>query len=523
MPNLTLGSLFSGSGGFELAAKHVGITPIWASEIEPFAIRVTTKRLPEVQHFGNIEDLSGRTLPPVDIITFGSPCQDMSIAGKREGLSGSRSNLFYEAVRIIQEMREETHGNYPTYCVWENVPGVFSSGGREDFRIVLESLCRIKDKTISVPASSKWTNAGTIMGDGYSIAWRLLDAQYFGVPQRRKRIYLIADFAGQGAGKILFESDGLPGNSSKGIGARQSTAGRSERSAGDASTLCLMDQGGSRMDVIKNRTNTLRAKANHPPLVFENHPQDARVTGPLEKAPATTARYGTGGGNTPLIAEPKTLKIRSGKEGGGKGALVQDNLSATISTHNDQTLFEPVAYGFNAVHKESGAGRFGYKTDLSKTLDTSGISPTCNQGGIAVVFSTSKTSYHTDALQDKANTLVASDYKDPPIINANSGPQYMVRRLTPTECARLMGFPDPWCQDLSEPNPSEDDLVFWREVFLEWQSTQGKTPKPKTDKQLQKWLADPYSDSAEYKLWGNGIALPCAEYVLRAIAENQKK
>ena len=177
--SLTLGSLFDGSGGFPLAGLLAGIVPIWSSEIEPFAIRVTEKRLPQVQHFGNISGLHGAKLPPVDIITFGSPCQDMSIAGKRTGLNGSRSSLFHEAIRIIREMRCASNGKYPRYIVWENVPGAFSSNGGEDFRRVLEAICSVKDSSISIPRpAGKWTKAGEILAESYSLAWRVLDAQY---------------------------------------------------------------------------------------------------------------------------------------------------------------------------------------------------------------------------------------------------------------------------------------------------------------------------------------------------------
>ena len=166
---LTLGSLFDGSGGFPLGGMLAGITPLWASEIEPFAVRVTTKRLLQMKHYGDVSALNGAELPPVDIITFGSPCQDMSIAGKRSGLDGSRSSLFYEAVRIIKEMRCATNGKYPRFCVWENVPGAFSSNKGEDFRCVLESLCRVRDETVSVPRHEKWSAAGNIVADGFSI------------------------------------------------------------------------------------------------------------------------------------------------------------------------------------------------------------------------------------------------------------------------------------------------------------------------------------------------------------------
>ena len=143
---LTLGSLFDGSGGFPLAGILAGVEPVWASEIEPFAIRVTTKRLPKMRHYGDVSGISGADLEPVDIITFGSPCQDLSIAGKRSGLDGSRSGLFFEAVRIVKEMREKTHGEKPRFIVWENVPGAFSSNKGEDFKAVLEEVIRIKEQ-----------------------------------------------------------------------------------------------------------------------------------------------------------------------------------------------------------------------------------------------------------------------------------------------------------------------------------------------------------------------------------------
>ena len=160
MSDMTLGSLFDGSGGFSLGGILAGIKPMWASEIEPFPIRVTTKRLPFIKHYGDVSKMNGADIEPVDIITFGSPCQDMSVAGKRAGLNGSRSNLFYEAIRIVKEMRCATNGEYPRFIVWENVPGVFSSNKGEDFRCVLESICKIKNETVSVPEFKKWQNAG---------------------------------------------------------------------------------------------------------------------------------------------------------------------------------------------------------------------------------------------------------------------------------------------------------------------------------------------------------------------------
>ena len=183
---LTLGSLFDGSGGFPLGGLLCGITPVWASEIEPFPIRVTTKRLPFMKHYGDISQMDGGKIEPVDIITFGSPCTDMSIAGRRAGLDGKQSVLFYQAIRIIQEMRDATHGKYPRYIVWENVPGAFSSNHGEDFKAVLEAVIGIKEPGAQVPMPEKnlWPYADLYMGEQWSVAYRTLDAQHWGVPQR---------------------------------------------------------------------------------------------------------------------------------------------------------------------------------------------------------------------------------------------------------------------------------------------------------------------------------------------------
>lgn len=223
---MKLGSLFDGSGGFPLAGAMHGIEPVWASEIEPFPIRVTKLRFPNMKHMGSVTDVHGDQVEPVDIITFGSPCQDLSVAGKQAGIhEGARSNLFFEAVRIIKEMRNGTSDQYPRFAVWENVPGAFSSNKGADFRAVLEALCGIKEPDVSVPQpETGWKPAGLIVGDGYSIAWRVYDAQYWGVLQRRKRIYLIADFASERAGEIFFEPESVCWNPEESRKARESAA-----------------------------------------------------------------------------------------------------------------------------------------------------------------------------------------------------------------------------------------------------------------------------------------------------------
>nr|DAO66092.1 MAG TPA: Cytosine specific methyltransferase [Caudoviricetes sp.] len=553
---LTLGSLFDGSGGFPLGGLLAGITPVWASEIEPFPIRVTTKRLPFMKHYGDISQMDGGKIEPVDIITFGSPCTDMSIAGRRAGLDGKQSSLFYQAIRIIQEMREATHGRYPRYIVWENVPGAFSSNKGEDFKAVLEAVIGIKEPGAQVPMPEKnlWPYADLYLGEQWSVAYRTLDAQYWGVPQRRRRIYLVADFAGWGAGQVLFESEGLSGYSAEGFRAWQRAAGDSAVGAG-AAGVCLNDQGGSCMDVSSEVAATLRAENHgHPPCVLDaagfctEHSADSRGIGfEQERAPTLragvvpaaialeshpidsrikiaddgtiqtlTSRMGTGGMNVPLV-----LKIRSGCEGGGKGPLIQEDRSATLSCNNDQTLFEPVPFGICSDQSKamlSDNPHAGiYKAQTSRTLDTGGGNPGCNQGGIAVVareksYAMTMNSY-VQVEEEKTPALLSRDYKDPTAVNSG----YTVRRLTPTECARLQGFPDWWCSGLDTPEPTGEDIAFWTEVWETHRRLCNPSVKPKTERQIVKWLRSPHSDAAEYKMWGNGVALPCVWFVLSGI------
>ena len=681
---LTLGSLFDGSGGFPLGGMLAGITPVWASEIEPFPIRVTTRRLPFMKHYGDISKMDGGKIEPVDIITFGSPCTDMSVAGKRAGLDGRQSVLFYQAVRIIKEMRQATNGVYPRYIVWENVPGAFSSNGGEDFRAVLEAVIGIVEPDVpSLPAPEKgrWPYADCIVGDGWSLAYRTLDAQYWGVAQRRRRIYLVADFAGGSAGKILFESEGLSGYSAESFRAWQRAAGSSAEGIGEtggngADGIVLNDQGGSYMVIDNDRAGTLRAEAHgHSPCIMEaagfstehsaksrsigyeeecsptlragvvpaavaleNHPTDGRIK--IEEnntVQPLTSRMGTGGMNVPLL-----LKIRSGCEGGGKGPLIQEDKSATLSCNNDQTLFAPCAWDggqtsptltahnangsqrmpdkdhFNCVlqpfgisSKDSNAMKSAnpksgiYEAKTARTLDKGGGNPTCNQGGIAVVceekdshpavciqgsmigraekngpqgdgineevsFTLNTIDRHavyalttggfSHVSEGKAPTLQSRDYKAAAVVSEpaygigrdafNQGqnakyspsieeevqptlvakgpgavaetvtsddPVYTVRRLTPTECARLQGFPDWWCDGLGTPAPDYEELQHWFEVFETYRKITSPETKPRSLKQIEKWLRDPHSDAAEYKMWGNGVCLNIVVMVMCGI------
>lgn len=475
---LTLGSLFDGSGGFPLAAIFCGIKPIWASEVEPFPIRVTQKNLPQVKHLGDIKDIDGSEIEPVDIISFGSPCQDLSIAGKRAGLEGKKSNLFYEAIRVIKEMRCKSNGKYPRYLLWENVPGAFSSNKGEDFRCVLEEITKIKDSTVKLSRPSRWQSAGEILGDNFSLAWRVLDSKYFGVPQRRRRIFLVADLDGGGSREILFEQKSLSGDTSESCEKGKRNTGAIKESFNK--TICLNDQGGERMDFYNEQSGTLRASGGIAPFVFENHSQDSRYKGPLKETQTLASNLGQGGNNQPFV--------------------VYDIRQTSENTKNERHNI--------------------YECDVSRTIDTSGNTPTRNQGGVAIVediYTMSKNSHFTKADKNILSSLVATDYKDPPLVN-----QRLVRRLTPKECGRLQGFPDYWCDNLGIEDPTDEDLSFWREVFDKDAEIKG-LKKKKTDKQILKWLKNPHTDSAEYKMWGNGIALPCAKYIFKSLVNTVNK
>ncbi len=423
--NLTLGSLFDGSGGFPLAGAMTGITPVWASEIEPFCIRVTTRRFPNMKHYGDISKMNGAEIEPVDIITFGSPCQNLSLAGNRSGLAGEKSSMFFEAIRVIKEMRCATNGKYPRWIVWENVPGALSSAKGQDFRTVLEEICRIKDKAVSVPMpEKKWYTAGEVLGNGYSAAYRILNAQFFGVPQRRRRIFLVADFGGETAGKILFESEGLFRDFTKSRNTWQRAAADAQAGINKPISFepgIMSRVGGHYAD---DCTNTLRSHMgdNQMCVAIENHPNDSRVNIDESGTVQTlTGRAGTGGGNVPMVMaerlpglplsenmgqcllgsdykgvqcvfeEPKTLKVRCGCEGGGKGVLIQDNKSATLACNNDQTVFVPKVYGISAKDsnsmKSDNPNSGIYEADAARTIDGNGGNPSCNQGGMAIVES----------------------------------------------------------------------------------------------------------------------------------------
>ena len=605
---LTLCSLFDGSGGFALGAKLCGIKPVSASEIEPFAIRVTTKRFPQMKHLGDISRIDGAKIDPVDIITFGSPCTDMSVAGKRAGLDGDQSVLFYQAIRIIKEMRRATDGKYPRYIVWENVPGAFSSNKGSDFKAVLDAVVGIAELGTQVPApdEGRWPHADVLLGDGWSVAYRTLDAQYFGVAQRRKRIYLVADFGSERAGEILFEREGVCRDFEPRFPQGQGTAGGAAVGAGGAGyrsrTVAFEPGAASRLGghCWEEFTGTLRADAgdNQTAVVY-----DARGNGDGSVANTLTGDHENRVTDyTALVAEPSAAaKALCAAFMGGQGAnagsvAYSEEVAPTLrgqaggnSVPSVMTAYGICSNASNAMLSSNPHSGF-YKADTARTLDQSGGNPACNQGGIAVcvqgsligreekngpqgsgvnaetAFTLNTADRHavayamtmggfTEILEEQVSTLLARDYKDP---QATFAPQatlvknaafedyqyggyresdtlgtlrtscgggdsvvlknrYIVRRLTPRECALLQGFPSDWCAGLETPAPTEEDIAFWSEVWETHRRIMGTSSRPKSRSQIVKWLWNPHSDSAEYKLWGNGVALPCVCFVMAGI------
>ena len=420
-----------------------------------------------MNHLLNICKLNGAEVEPVDIITFGSPCQDMSVAGKREGMKHSeqgdeettRSGLFYEAIRIIKEMRESTDGEYPKYAVWENVPGAFSSNKGHDFYAALQAFCSICDDTVSIPepydrkrTKLVWNKAGEIVGDNYSIAWRTLDAQYWGVPQRRKRIYLVADFTGRRAGEILFKPESLRGDLQTGNEAGQEVAA---------------DAVGS----IDGSVGAISVDASHADDVVRCE----------DTVPAMQARQYKGGNYVCMATQQG-------------GAEIAENLCPTIT---------------------AAAGMSGNNQPVI-ALQANGI----DRADTAVAAQKTYTMQRSDEYQkcNVASTQSARQYKSATDLVVEKKRKYIIRRLTPTECARLQGFPD-WWSNLAPYNPA--DAEFWEDVRKTHAEINGKKYKPVKD--IRKWYDKLHTDSAEYKMWGNGIALPNAEYVIRGIAEQGAK
>lgn len=435
---MKLMSLFDGSGGFPLVASLCGIEPVYASEVEPYPIAVTKSRFPNMKHLGDVSRIKGAEIEPVDIITFGSPCQDMSVAGKRAGLKHTavgdeettRSGLFMEAIRIIKEMRVKTNGIYPRFAVWENVPGAFSSNRGEDFRLVLEEFIKITEPNAVMPAvpQAGWAYADCISGGGWSIAYRVFDAQYWGVPQRRRRIYLVADFRGECAQEILFKRESLRG---------YFEAGRTPGQGIAADAQNCVDNIGGQTEYARQSDTAPCLKATH----YKNPPCITVSAGFCPEVSAKTRGVGYAEEQSPTLRAGVVPAVVYDARGNGDGQIV-----STITGDHNNTL---------------------------NTIDR------------------------------------------PAAVQA----RYIVRRLTPTECARLQGFPDLWGHLNKKESFTDEEYKFWVEVRNAYAKINNKAVKDYTKAQILTWYNKLHSDSSEYKMWGNGIALPNALYVMQGIAE----
>lgn len=561
---MTLGSLFDGIGGFPLAAVHCGGVPIWASEIEPFPMRVTKLRFPDMIHVGDITKLDGAKLPPVDVICGGSPCQDLSVAGLRKGLAGERSGLFMDQVRIVKEMRAEDERRgvsddfiRPRYLVWENVPGAFSSANGEDFRAVIEEIVHIKDSTCHVPRpdTGRWESAGAaILGDQFSLAWRVLDAQYWGVAQRRRRIFLVADFGGLTAPKILFEQERLLGNPAEGQGQGKgvtTTAGNSSADSGgnrvaeekqvdifafhinqreetinlngisgalmattnmqmqtfvaegmrkfesaekEEECLCLNDQGGERMEVSVDVTATLRAgMSGHPPLVMGIQQGSAGTEETPD--PALTEEAETGGNNQQILFENHGIDARyTGPH------EVAPTMSARYGTGGNNVplvsdMPESYCIAGNIIDREvqNGGNGLGCQPDISYTLTSADRHAVFSRQRSDEFLQNRVTATQSARQHKDATDLVCEPYQN---------------------TVGTIGYTDH--KGINNQYVSEDKCIVENRKLI-------RRLTPLECERLQgfpdHWTDIPgASDSARYKALGNSVAIPCVDFVLRGIA-----
>jgi DNA (cytosine-5)-methyltransferase 1 len=551
---LTLGSLFDGSGGFPLGGLLCGIHPVWASEIEPFPIRVTTERFPWMKHLGDISRVNGGEIEPVDIITFGSPCTDLSIAGRRDGLTGKQSSLFFQAIRIIKEMREASNGTYPRWIIWENVPGAFSSNSGADFGQVLTEIARIAEPeapAVRTAHQAPWPGAGLLLGDGWSLAYRTLDAQWW-VPQRRKRIYLVCDFGSERAADILFEREGVRRDIAPGGFPWEGTAGGAAVGAGAAggalaAGFCTEHSAKARgIGFEEERSPTLRASAIPAAVMaVENHPADNRLKFSRDGLVQTLSRrMGTGGNNTPLVFgigsyDSEGMKSPNHNAGiyeadtartldanGGNPACRQGGMAVVAFTQNQRDEVRDLHDCAGALAAEPGMKQQTYIVEgpaygIGNGQPNQAVLPeqagtlTCMHDAPAVCIDcrNHRAGAVSGTLQAKGNGGQSLNYINPVVTN------YVVRRLTPRECAKLQGFPPDWCAELGTPEPTEEDIAFWAGVFETHRGIMGSGAKPKSRNQIVKWLKNPHSDSAEYKLWGNGVNVQSVLFVMRGIVE----
>lgn len=528
---MTLGSLFDGIAGFPLAAAQNGIKTIWASEIVGDCIDIVKKHFPEIQHLGDITKINGGEIPPVDIISFGSPCQNLSTAGNQKGLDGEKSQLFFEAIRIIYEMRGATNGKYPKYIIWENVAGAFSSNKGQDFRRVLEEITKTY---IPMPNSRRWATSGMVRSVAGSTAWRQLDAQYWGVPQRRKRIYLVHDFNGERATEILFECESVLGYTAQGRTEGKNIAG----SAGNSVEATGTGTAAGFLPLNSGRANGVGYEDEKSPTLTKNPPATVYTI-----AGNAIGRMGRNGGNQlgvgqdisytltaadrHAIAAPEafrlssfggfaegvgTLRASGGDNGGGSETMiVEKNLQfaeayqhhgyrmsktantmtagANSSVRGDTSfVIENNVVCFDDVVKNEDGGYWACicKDCVKKHNISENLLDDAGQGTCSVAGCWNEADYYIDFPQIEEPKEGQRFWKIAKELlqKVTKMVRYRVRRLTPLECERLDGFPDNW----TEYGASGKEM----------------------------------SDKTRYEALGNSIAVPCADRVFAGIIAAEK-
>lgn len=528
---MTLDSLFDGIAGFPLAAAQNGIKTIWASEIVGDCIDIVKKHFPEIQHLGDITKINGGEIPPVDIISFGSPCQNLSTAGNQKGLDGEKSQLFFEAIRIIYEMRGATNGKYPKYIIWENVAGAFSSNKGQDFRRVLEEITKTY---IPMPNSRRWATSGMVRSAAGSTAWRQLDAQYWGVPQRRKRIYLVHNFNGERAPEILFECESVLGYTAQGRTEGKNIAG----SAGNSVEATGTGTAAGFLPLNSGRANGVGYEDEKSPTITKNPPATVYTI-----AGNAIGRMGRNGGNQlgvgqdisytltaadrHAIAAPEafrlssfggftegvgTLRASGGDNGGGSETMiVEKNLQfaeayqhhgyrmsktantmtagANSSVRGDTSfVIENNVVCFDDVVKNED-GRYWAcicKDCVKKHNISENLLDDAGQGTCSVAGCWNEADYYIDFPQIEEPKEGQRFWKIAKELlqKVTKMVRYRVRRLTPLECERLDGFPDNW----TEYGASGKEM----------------------------------SDKTRYEALGNSIAVPCADRVFAGIIAAEK-
>ena len=407
-------------------------------------------------HAGDVTQLHGGKLPPVDIVTFGSPCQGLSLAGQRRGLADERSGLFMEAIRIIDEMREATHDRYPRFALFENVPGALSSAGGRDFAAVLQSFTKAQ---IPMPYSGRWANAGMVRGGGVDLAWCVYDAQYFGTAQRRRRLFLVCDFAGKCAGEILFVPKSLRGYFEAGGTPRQGLAAFAESRPDTAGgeIVVLNDQGGASLTVERSGLSpTLRSQTHgNLPVVAAGFDlqQITSKTNRSTLRPVQPTLCGTG--------QPHVVTMATGQA----NAEVLADIAPTLNCNHEQPLLVHPQIAGTLCASGAGLSRpagMGSETDFCITSAGFRYKAGSAAGSLGYQEETAPT-----LLAAQQSGVLHHHYAD-----------LIVRRLTPLECERLQGFPD-----------------FWTE--------QGGGRS--------------ISDTSRYQMLGNSIAVPCVAYIMQGI------